>query len=205
VVVDIMEVNLVKENDVDDAEYKKHTYDDLSSEFQRVYPSAVRALQLIVIMYNRLTKVEKLSHRVAIAKIYKDHKHLPGFSRRNICRNLPLDNPSVPRRIRPSWPKNSDTEVSEPSKLSNSIHEEGKKQTAATSFEREGRVEENEKNPKSSLTHDTADLDNNSTPSADKAASQQLESRDHLKECVSCKMLSFENFELKKPFQGKAV
>jgi hypothetical protein len=29
-----------------------------------------------------------------------------------------LDNPGIPRRVRPSWPKNSDTQDNEPSKLS---------------------------------------------------------------------------------------
>jgi hypothetical protein len=83
-------------------EYQNRTYDDLSSEFQKVHPCAVRAYQLIEFMYNRLTLVENFSHKDAIAKIQNDHKHLAGFSRRNITRNLPLDNPSVPRRIRTS-------------------------------------------------------------------------------------------------------
>ena len=75
-------------------------------------------------MYNRLTLVDNLSHREALAKIYDDHKHLSGFSRRNIRRNLPLDNVTVPRRIRPSWPKNSITEGDEASGLSNAIQEQ---------------------------------------------------------------------------------
>ena len=45
-----------------------------------------------------------------------------GFSRRNIRRNLPLDNESVPRRIRPSWPKNSITETSERTFFSDTKH-----------------------------------------------------------------------------------
>jgi hypothetical protein len=66
-------------------------------------PSAYRAIQLIAMMYNRLTLVDKLSHKEAKAKIYKDHKHLPGFSSRNIRRSLTsLDNPSIPHRQYPS-------------------------------------------------------------------------------------------------------
>jgi hypothetical protein len=65
-------------------------------------------------MYNRLTLKDKLSHKEAISKIYDDHKHLQGFSPRNIRRSLmSLDNPNIPRRtvgkIRPSWPNSIDT------------------------------------------------------------------------------------------------
>jgi len=111
-----MKDNLATENI--NAEYQKRSYDDLSSEFQRLYPSAVRTIELIQLMYNRLTLVEKLSHKTALKKIYNDHKHISGFSTRNIRRNLPLDNPGIPRRIRPSWPKNRDTQDNEPAKLS---------------------------------------------------------------------------------------
>jgi hypothetical protein len=70
------------------------TYEELSVEFQRLYPTVSRAIQLIELMYNRLTRVDKLSHKSAIAKIYGDHQHLPGFSQRNIRRSLmSLDNP----------------------------------------------------------------------------------------------------------------
>jgi hypothetical protein len=71
-----------------------------------------------------LTLVDKLSHKEAVTKIYSDHRHLSGFSRRNIRRNLPSDNVTVPRRIRPSWPKNSTTEDEEASKLSIIRHEQ---------------------------------------------------------------------------------
>ena len=98
-----MKDNLATENI--NAEYQKRSYDDLSSEFQRLYPSAVRTIELIQLMYNRLTLVEKLSHKTALKKIYNDHKHISGFSTRNIRRNLPLDNPGIPRRVRPSWLK----------------------------------------------------------------------------------------------------
>jgi hypothetical protein len=114
-----MEDNLIAENDI--KEYQKRSYHDLSSEFQRLYP---RVIQLIPIMYNRLTIVDNLSHKEAVTKIYNDHRHLSGFSKRNIRRNLPLDNVSVPRRIRPSWPKNSITGCDEASKLSVTIQEQ---------------------------------------------------------------------------------
>ena len=121
-----MEDNLIPENEV--KEYQKRSYEDLSSEFQRQYP---RVVQLIELMYNRLTLVDKLSHKEAVAKIYNDHRHLSGFSRRNIRRNLPLDNATVPRRIRPSWPKNSNTETGKVPKLSITIQEQN--QNAQTS------------------------------------------------------------------------
>jgi hypothetical protein len=114
--------NLVATN----KEYQNRTYNDLSSEFQKVHPSAVRAFQLIALTYNRLTLVEKLDHKSTVAKIYSDHKHLAGFSQRNIRRNLPLDNPSVPRRIRPSWPKSNFNETNEQSKLSNAKQQQQK-------------------------------------------------------------------------------
>jgi hypothetical protein len=60
----------------------------------------------------------------ATAKIYNDHRDLPGFSRRNIRRNLPLDKTTVPRRIRPSRPKNSNIESEEAPELSGTIHEQ---------------------------------------------------------------------------------
>jgi len=114
-----MEDNLLTEDDV--KEYQRRSYDDLSSEFQRLYP---RVIRLIPLMYNRLTLVDKLSHKEATAKIYNDHRDLPGFSRRNIRRYLPLDNATVPRRIRPSRPKNSIIESEEAPELSGTIHEQ---------------------------------------------------------------------------------
>jgi hypothetical protein len=99
-------------------ENSDRSYQDLSSEFQRLYPSAVRAFELIPLMYNRLTLVDKLSHKEACTKIYDDHKHLSGFSQRNIRKFLPLDNPVIPRRVRPSCPKNSCVETNEPEKYS---------------------------------------------------------------------------------------
>jgi hypothetical protein len=85
------------------------TYEELSMEFQKIYPIVSRAIELIGLMYNRLTIEDKLSHKNAIAKICEDHKQLQGFSERNIRRSLmSLDNPNIPRRssrkIRPTWP-----------------------------------------------------------------------------------------------------
>jgi hypothetical protein len=89
------------------------TYEELSVEFRRLYPTVSRAIQLIELMYNRLTIIDKLSHKKAIAKIYEDH--LQGFSQRNIRRSLmSLDNPSIPhrssRKIRPTWPNSDSSE-----------------------------------------------------------------------------------------------
>jgi hypothetical protein len=107
----------------EDDEYKVKTYDDLSSEFQKLYLFAARALQLIPIMYNRLTLVDRFSHKEAFTKICDDHGHLDGFSDRNIRRYLPLDNPSVPRRVRTSRPKSSRAEINDHSKSSDAEHE----------------------------------------------------------------------------------
>src|SRR5918995_3134900 len=89
------------------------TYEELSREFKNLYPTVSRAFQLISLMYDRLTIEDKLSHKEAVSKIYEDHKHLQGFSPRNIRRSLmSLDNPNVPRRrsrkIGPTWPNSVD-------------------------------------------------------------------------------------------------
>jgi hypothetical protein len=88
------------------------SYEELSMEFQKLCPIVSRAIELIGLMYNRLTIEDKLSHKKAIAKICEDHKNMQGFSERNIRRSLvSLDNPNIPhrisRKIRPTWP-NSD-------------------------------------------------------------------------------------------------
>jgi hypothetical protein len=93
------------------------TYEELSMEFQKIYPFVSRAIQLICLMYHRLTLKDNLSHREATSKIYEDHKHLQGFSQRNIRRSLmSLDNPNIPhrtgRKIRPSWPNSVDSGAS---------------------------------------------------------------------------------------------
>jgi hypothetical protein len=92
-------------------EYKTRTYEDLSSEFQKLYSQVVRAYKLIPQMYNRLTIVDRLSHKEAILKIANDHKHLPGFSDRNVRRYLPSSNPNIPHRVRTPRPKNSGTKA----------------------------------------------------------------------------------------------
>lgn len=75
------------------------TYEELSIEFQKLCPIVSRAIELIGLMYNRLTMEVKLSHKKAIVKICEDHKHLQGFSERNIRRSLmSLDNPNIPHR-----------------------------------------------------------------------------------------------------------
>jgi hypothetical protein len=110
-------------------EYKSRTYEDLSKELQEIYPVAARAYGLIPLMYNRLTRIDGLSHKNAVEKIVADHQHLSGFSARNIRRHLPPDNPLVPKRIRPLWPKNSSTETASSSQLSN-IEQENNTETA---------------------------------------------------------------------------
>ena len=105
-------------------EYKTRTYEDLSLEFQKLYPQAVRAYQLIPQMYNRLTLVDRLSHKEAKLKMANDHKHLPGFSDRNVRRYLPSHNPNIPHRVRTPRPKNSATISVDNPKLSMSEHKQ---------------------------------------------------------------------------------
>jgi hypothetical protein len=114
-------------------EFKTRTYEDLSSEFQKLYPQAVRAYQLIPQMYNRLTLVDRLSHKEATLKIANDHKHLPGFSGRNVRRYLPSHNPNIPHRIRTPRPKNSATKAVGNPKLSVCEHKQNELKTASTS------------------------------------------------------------------------
>jgi hypothetical protein len=160
-------------------EFQSRTYKDLSLEFQKLLPSAVRASELIALMYNRLTLVENYSHKEAVTKIHDDHKHLAGFSSRNIRRSLPLDNQNVPRRVRPLWPKNSQTEDIVPSEL------------------RSNTIQGQNKNPKKSLTDDNT---NHATkPSCQSAEcsgciSLSLENRE-LKEAVlkSTKLITADN------------
>src|SRR5712691_5369835 len=83
-------------------EYEQHTYEELSQQFEELYPAAARAFELIPQMYNRLTLVDGFTHREAVAKIHNDHNHLAGFTQRNIRRYLPSDNASIPRRVRTS-------------------------------------------------------------------------------------------------------
>jgi hypothetical protein len=103
---------------IQELEIINRSYEDLSLEFQKLFPSALRTIELIPLMYNRLTLVDKLSHKEASTKICDDHKHLSGFSQRNIRRYLPSNNPITPRRVRPSCPKNSFSKIKEPPELS---------------------------------------------------------------------------------------
>jgi hypothetical protein len=103
-------------------EYEHHTYEELSQEFEELYPAAARAFELIPLMYNRLTLVDGLTHKDAVEKIYNDHHHLSGFTQRNIRRYLPGDNPNIPRRVRTSRPKNSITEISAEQHISDTEH-----------------------------------------------------------------------------------
>ena len=106
--------------------YEDRPYEELSKEFQEKWPTAVRAFELIPLMYNRLTKVDEYTHKAAMNKINNDHAHLPGFSKRNIRRYLPADNPNVPHRIRTPRPKNSITENDSGEKFSDSgLDEQG--------------------------------------------------------------------------------
>lgn len=104
-------------------EYNHRTYEDLSDELQKIYPIATRAFELIPLMYNRLTLVDGLTHKNAFEKIVADHKHLSGFSERNIRRYLPTENPVVPKRVRSSCPKNRITETNDLSQLSEAEQE----------------------------------------------------------------------------------
>jgi hypothetical protein len=157
-------------------EYQSRKYNDLSSEFQKLHYSAVRAFELIALMYNRLTLVENFSHKEAVARIQNDHKYLAGFSKRNIPRYLPRDNLSVPRRVvRPRWPKNSATEPNGHSKLSNNTQEQ-------------------DKNPKLSLAHDNTNAKRTDVNLATKLSAQSSE-------CSGCIELSLENRELKEALE----
>ena len=98
-------------------DFQKLSYEDLSKEFREIYPNVLRAFQLIPAMYNRLTLFNTISHREALMKIYEDHKDLPGFSRRNIYRYLPSNNPNIPHRIVPSRHKSIRGESSLSGKL----------------------------------------------------------------------------------------
>ena len=104
-------------------EYKYKSYEELSQEFQA---AAGRAFELIPQMYNRLTLIDGLKHKDALAKMRNDHVHLRGFTPRNIRRYLPANNPNIPRRVRTSRPKNSPTETSAETSFSDTKHNDEK-------------------------------------------------------------------------------
>jgi hypothetical protein len=158
----------------DDKEYQKRSYQDLSSEFKRL---CGRAVQLVPLMYNRLTLVDNLSHKEAVAKIYNDHRHLSGFSGRNIRRNLPSDNVTVPRRIRPSWPKNIITKDDDASRLSNTIQEQKRNALVSNNCE-EAATSQLEETP---TKKETTSFVGNSNPRYDEARASEPSSTSAIK------------------------
>jgi hypothetical protein len=96
-------------------EYEIRSYEELSNEFKE---KTSRAIELIRLMYDRLTLVDHMSHKQVIRKIIEDHSRIRGFSFRNISRNLPLNNPVTPRRVRTSWHNSIPTNNSSAGKLS---------------------------------------------------------------------------------------
>jgi len=60
-------------HNLDEYEYKSY---EETKFFREVYPAAARAFVLIPQMYNRLTLVDGLTHKDAIAKMRNDHGHL---------------------------------------------------------------------------------------------------------------------------------
>lgn len=92
-------------------EHETRTCEDLLAECRRHW---YRAIEIIPILYNRLTLVDGYSHKQAMSRMLNDLGDLPGFSRRTMIRYLPSDNAKVPRRVRaftPEWRKNSVTET----------------------------------------------------------------------------------------------
>lgn len=96
-------------------EYESRSYEELSKEFKE---KTSKAIELIRLMYNRLTLVDHMPHKQAIRKIIDDHSHIRDYSLRNISRNLPLDNPTAPRRVRTKWHKSIATDYTLAKKLS---------------------------------------------------------------------------------------
>lgn len=96
-------------------------YQELSRQFKGVLPWYIKAQELFAAMYNCLTTEGNLSHKEAMSKIAKDHKDLPGFSRRNMYRALPKENPNVPRRVVPRRHKSSTTKVINSTELSSTV------------------------------------------------------------------------------------
>lgn len=103
-------------------EFRYKSYEELSKEFQEACLAAARAIVLIPQMYDRLTLIDGLTHKEAIAKIRNDHGHVQGFSPRNIRRYLPANNANIPRRVRTSCPKNSVTKTCVETSFSDTEH-----------------------------------------------------------------------------------
>ena len=85
-------------NSFEKTDYENHTYEELSNEFQQLYPSAFRAFQLIPLM-NRLVLIEKKSHIEACRQLYQYHKDFAGFGRGNIYRYLSSHHLNIPKRL----------------------------------------------------------------------------------------------------------
>ena len=89
-------------------EYQLRTFEELRAELLYHLPHVYRAIQLVPIIYDRLTLIDGRSHKEAFSEICKIfaqvRRNFPeerGLSDRNLYRYLPEDNPHVPRRIRP--------------------------------------------------------------------------------------------------------
>jgi hypothetical protein len=91
---------------------------NMNLESMKICQRNLRKRRASELMYNRLALVDKLSYKQAITKIRDDHANIPGFSLRNISRNLPLDSPTVPRRVKPRCPNSSPTHNAIAEKLS---------------------------------------------------------------------------------------
>ena len=84
-------------------EFEQLTYSEMFAELRYHLPHIFRAVQLIPLMYNRLTLVDGLTHDQAIVKMkqdFREFRDIKGFSLRNIYRYLPQHNPNVPHRNR---------------------------------------------------------------------------------------------------------
>lgn len=93
--------------------YKTKTYQEISAECRGAFAIA---WPLVVQMYYRLTRVDRLKYRPAVSRIYSDHKDL--FSRKQLVRHLPQDDPTVERRIRTKSPKSSIANLNHEQKIS---------------------------------------------------------------------------------------
>ncbi len=89
-------------------EYQLRTFEELRAELLYHLPHVYRAIQLVPIIYDRLTLIDGRSHKEAFSEICKIfaqvRRNFPeerGLSDRNLYRYLPEDNPHVPRRTHP--------------------------------------------------------------------------------------------------------
>ena len=89
-------------------EYQLRTFEELRAELLYHLPHVYRAIQLVPIIYDRLTLIDGRSHKEAFSEICKIfaqvRRSFPderGLCDRNLYRYLPEDNPHVPRRTHP--------------------------------------------------------------------------------------------------------